>query len=267
MPCIDATTQQALSVTKAASPHTADSDEQVFGQRLTAPIEIDLLLSKLIQTGALVTLSAPDGGVYSTSIWVADADRGVVSLDANQQDPGLAQLLQCNDIIAQTYLDGIRLQFNVDGMVQVYGEQRALNIRYPSEIIRFQRRSSFRVQPLVSSAPCVKLYHPSIPEMQLVLRVLDVSLGGVAAALPHNVPQLEPSTLIANCDLKLDATSSISSDLLLHHITAIGESSGSQQGGEEVRLGFEFHDLSADAQQILLAYINHTQKRQRVIRS
>lgn len=236
-------------------------DDQVYGQRLTAPAEIDSLLSRLIQSGELVTLSAPEGGVYNTNVWVADAARGVVSLDANQQDPNLAKLLQCSDIIAQTYLEGIRLQFNVDGMVQVYGEQRALNIRYPSEIIRFQRRSSFRVQPSVSNAPSVRLYHPSIPDMLLELRVLDVSLGGVAAALPHNMPPLEPSTLIANCDLKLDATSAIRSDLRLHHITAIGES------GSEVRLGFEFHALRNDAQQTLLSYINHTQKRQRVIKS
>jgi len=243
------------------------SDEQVYGQRLTAPLEINALLSKLIQTGALVTLTAPEGGVYSTTVWVADAARGVVSLDANQHDPSLEQLLQCSDLIAQTYLDGIRLQFNVEGMVKVYGEQRALNIRYPLELIRFQRRSSFRVQPLVSAAPSIRLYHPSIPDMQVALRVLDVSLGGVAAALPHNVPPFEPNTLIANCELKLDATSSITSDLLLHHITAIGESSGFHIASGEVRLGFEFHDLSPDAQQNLLAYINHTQKRQRVIKT
>jgi flagellar brake protein len=235
-------------------------DGLVYGQRMTSPLEIQRLLDQLIADGSLITLSNPEGASYATTLWSTHPDRDTISLGAKHQDPNLDRLLAGSEVIAEAYLDSIKLQFSVDSMIKVKGAITAINARYPSEIIRLQRRSYFRVKPLKSAAPVATLHHPAIPEMTLNLRILDISLGGVALALAKDVPTFPAGIRMSGCKLQLDSTSLIQADLVIHHITVLNAET------EETRLGCEVLGLSSDAEQTLLTYINHTQKRQYAIK-
>ena len=65
------------------------------------------------------------------------------------------------------------------------GHHSALNAQFPKEVFRFQRRDAFRVKPFSSHSPQAQFRHPSMPDMALTLRILDVSLGGMALFLPE----------------------------------------------------------------------------------
>ena len=68
----------------------------------------------------------------------------------------------------------------------VMPRQSALSCAFPQVVYRFQRRSSFRVRPILRSSPVARLRHPDLPELDLSLRVLDVSLGGCALFVPDD---------------------------------------------------------------------------------
>jgi len=135
----------------------------------------------------------------------------------------------------------------------------ALQCNLPRDTYRFQRRNSFRVRTLGRGSPTALMRHPSMPEMQVGLRVLDVSMGGCALLLPRDVPPLSAGLEIRNVRTELDADTRFDADLQLHHVTAI------QNQSRASRLGCEFMHVQPQAQRALQRYIDQTQKRRRLL--
>jgi c-di-GMP-binding flagellar brake protein YcgR len=223
--------------------------------RVTADAEIQSLLQQLLDERKLVTLSGPNGDSYTTLIWKADPARQTLCFSASDGDARLDALLEGGEIVAVAYLDSVKVQFDLEGVVEVHGgRDHALNARYPKVMYRFQRRSAFRVQPFSTKSPVARFRHPAMPDMQLALRVLDVSLSGVALFLPDNVPMINAGVKIGQCYLDLDDETALEVGIVIHHITSINpDSKGSRLGCEII--GQDWDDRS------LQHYINQTQKR------
>ncbi len=51
---------------------------------------------------------------------------------------------------------------------------------------------SFRIRPWLRDAPLARLPHPTIRDMVLATRSLDLIVGGCALPLMQGVPMLEP---------------------------------------------------------------------------
>lgn len=226
--------------------------------RISSPVEVQAILKQLCDSGCFVTLSAPGGVAYTTLMWTADPQRGHVSFSADPSDPQVPALLDSGEAVAAGYLDSIKVQFDLSGLVMVRGgSETALNAQYPKEIFRFQRRSCFRVKPLHVATPSAKLRHPAIPDMPLELRVLDISLTGLALFLPQDVPDFQAGVKIGRCVVDLDADTQLDIGLHVHHITSLNPSS------KGVRLGCEMTGLDGSSVRALQRYIDYTQKRRR----
>jgi len=226
--------------------------------RLGAPAEVATMLRRLQEANALLNLNAPHGSVYTTTLWTADAARGVLSFAADTREPHLQALLECDEAVVVGYLENIKIQFDVDNLVLVHGANAsALSATYPRELFRFQRREAFRVRPLLRDAPLARLRHPMIPEMQIALRVMDVSIVGCALLVPEDMPALEPGVTINQVHIELDLHARFECTLRLQHVTAI------QPDAHGARLGCEIVRLSRDAERTLQRYIDQTQKRRR----
>jgi len=227
--------------------------------RISSPVEIQAILKQLCEGGSFVTLTAPGGVSYTTLMWTADPQRGHVSFSADPSDPQVPALLESGEAVAAGYLDSIKVQFDLAGLVLVRGGANgaALNAQYPRELFRFQRRSCFRVKPLHTHTPAAKLRHPAIPDMPLELRVIDISLTGLALFLPQDVPAIEAGVKIGRCLVDLDADTQLDIGLHVHHITALNPSS------KGVRLGCEMTGLDGASMRALQRYIDYTQKRRR----
>lgn len=225
--------------------------------RITSAVEVDDLLKRLLNANALMTLSGPGGTSYTTMLWAVDSTRGIVCFSAEPGDPRLQALLETEEVVAVGYLDSIKVQFDLDGVVQVHGNNgtAALNAQYPRVLYRFQRRSSFRVKPLVSNSPTARMRHPALPDMQIELRVLDISLGGVALFLPHNIPMVSAGVKIGQCFLDLDSETQLEMGLIIHHVSVINPES---QGA---RLGCELINVDRGTERALQQYVDQTQKR------
>jgi c-di-GMP-binding flagellar brake protein YcgR len=228
--------------------------------RMTAPAEIAAMLRRLIDAGTPLSLSAPSGASVSASLWAIDAAHGHISFSALADDPQLRALIESNEAVVVGHLDSIKLQFDIDELVLVHGgSSAALNAAFPREMFRFQRRSGFRVSPMLRTTPVARLRHPMIPDMQLGLRVLDVSIGGCALFLPEDVPPLDPGVLMNGAQIELDADTRVMCSLRLQHVTSINPDS------RGVRLGCEMVNAGSDGLRALQRYIDQTQKRRRLL--
>ena len=115
------------------------------------------------------------------------------------------------------------------------------------------------MRPLLRSSPLARVRHPVIAEMQLALRVLDVSIGGCALFLPDDVPPMAPGMVMNQVQIDLDADTRLHANLRLQHVTVLNpESKG-------VRLGCEFVNPGADLERTLQRFIDQTQKRRRLM--
>lgn len=229
--------------------------------RIFEPFEMLALLRQMAQHRVLVTIATPSGASYTTSVWEVDRAKGVVRFSADRHDPQLERVLDSDDAVAVAYLDNIKIQFDVDGLVHVHagGGVSALNCSFPHEMFRFQRRNSFRVRPLLTTPPHARFQHPSVPGTPLELRVIDVSIGGIALFVPNEVPALQPGTEIGDVVIDLDAETQLRARLRVAHITSMNDEALG------VRVGCEMESMSGDALRLLQRFIDQTQKRRRMM--
>jgi c-di-GMP-binding flagellar brake protein YcgR len=242
----------------AALPTTAAGRIDDF--RITSPAEIAAMLRQLADGNVHVSLNSANGVSITATVWTVDAQRGLVSFSTLPDEPQLDALVECDEATVVGYLDSIKLQFDVHDLVLVHrGNEAALNAAFPAALFRFQRRNGFRVQPMLRTSPVARLRHPMIPDMQLALRVLDVSIGGCALFLPNDVPTVDPGVLLNGVSLELDADTRVSTGLRLQHVTSLNPESGG------VRLGCEMVSPGHDGLRSLQRYIDQTQKRRRML--
>lgn len=228
--------------------------------RIDKPSEVLAMLRKLQDSNIVLNLNAPNGAAITAMLWSIDGDRQSISLSVDTDDPQLQAVLDGNEAVIVGYLDSVKLQFDLQSMVLVRGSKSAaLSCNMPREMFRFQRRSAYRVRPLLRNAPMAKLRHPMIGDMHLSLRILDVSLSGCALFLPDDVPALDPGVLMNSVHIDLDADTHFSANLRLQHITALNAEA---QG---TRLGCELVNMARDAERALQRYIDQTQKRRRLM--
>jgi len=228
--------------------------------RITSQAELLSTLKALADGSVLVNLNGSDGASYTTTLWSIDATRGVVSFSADADSSQVQALVEAEEAVAVAYLDSIKLQFDVSGLVLVHsGKSCAMNCEFPRVVYRFQRRNGFRVRPLLRNTPVARVRHPMIPDMALSLRVLDLSIGGCALFLPDDVPPLQLGVVLNGVQIELDLDTRVNIALRLQHVTSLNHDA------RGVRLGCEIVNPPADVLRSLQRYIDQTQKRQRAL--
>ena len=228
--------------------------------RIAEPREIGAMLRQLQNGSVRLNLNGSDGCVVAATVWTVDAEHDSVGFSIDGNDPDLQALLECEDTVAVGYMESVKLQFDLRALVLVHGPRTSvLRCAYPRELFRFQRRGTYRVRPRLRSSPLARLRHTDIAEMQLALRVLDVSIGGCALFLPDNVPTMQLGGVMNRVEITLDADTTFHVDLRLQHVTSLNaESLG-------VRLGCEFVNPDPGTTRTLQRYIDQSQNRGRLM--
>lgn len=227
--------------------------------RVGSDREIAALLRRLLELGTALNLSAPNGASLRTTLWTVDMVRERIGFSADVHHPHLQDLLDAGEAVAVAYVDSVKLQFDVGEMMLVHGASTAvLQAPLPLTMYRFQRRQSYRVRPPRGGAVVARLRHPAIPDMALTLRVLDISVGGCALFVPHDVPAMPAGVRVQGAQLELDGATRLDVTLEIHHVTSLGTHGG-------VRLGCSMHGLDAGAQRALQRYVDQAQRRSRVL--
>ena len=227
-----------------------------------------LALLRTLRDGSVpVMLSAPGGVALPTTVWAIDVDSERLSFSADPDWPQLGSLVDSGEATAVAYLESVRLQFDLHGLLLVRGVgANTLQCGLPTQVYRFQRRHAYRVRPSGRLSAVARLRHPAVPDMQLELRVLDLSIGGCALWLPHDLPPLLPGTQLGSVQVLLDFETQFAAELTLQHISAQGSNEGSSDShAEGVRVGCAWRPLQPASQRHLQRWIEQSQKRQRLL--
>jgi c-di-GMP-binding flagellar brake protein YcgR len=228
--------------------------------RISVPREIALIIRQLYDANLQINLVASNGSSVNATVWTIDAPRASMGFAVDAADAGLPGLLESTEVVAVGYLDAVKLQFDAHDLVLVHGARSSvLNCALPRELFRFQRRNAYRVRPLMRGTPVARVRHSDIAEMQLALRVLDVSIGGCALFLPDDIPPMQPGVVLNQVQIDLDADTRFHVNLRLQHVTSLSTDA------RGVRLGCEFVHADSTTLRSLQRFIDQTQKRGRFL--
>jgi c-di-GMP-binding flagellar brake protein YcgR len=228
--------------------------------RVSHPQQRLALLRQLRDSSAAVVLQAPGGRSLTTTLWALDDQRSRLSFNAVAEHPQLDALVEASEVTAIAYLEAVKLQFELQDLVLVRGKSScSLQAPAPLELYRFQRRNAYRVRAPERLAPLASFRHPSMPDMQLALRVLDVSAGGCSMWLPQDVPPLQPGTLLGEVKVALDAETRFAATVTLQHLAAL------VPGSLGARLGCAWQPRGDGAARSLQRWIDQAQKRRRLL--
>lgn len=239
--------------TPSAAPEAAPVVDADF--RLDAPGEIMNWLRELLRSQARIQLSTPDGSAIHTVLRSLDTPHGMLTMEAPQSREALPPVLASDELVATAYLDKIKLQFDVSGLVAIRGDGEVLRAPVPLRIYRFQRRQAYRVASAGQLYPALKLADADLPR----IRVVNVSAGGVALQWPANVVPTPQSLEELSGTLELEREVSFSTLLRVQHVSE-GED------GAPHHVGCAFVSLSPNAARALQVFIDQAQKRERLMR-
>lgn len=237
-----------------------DGAEALSAFRVDSLGEIVGLLRQMRDASTPVAISSPNGASLVTELWTVDAEQRRVNFTADDNNPALRHIVHADEAVAVGYLDAVKLQFDLHDLLVVRGMRScALQATLPPVLYRFQRRGAYRVRTLERHGPSARMRHPSIPEMRLSLRVIDVSTGGCALAVPADVPVIPPGVVLHQVKIELDADTRFVAAISVQHVS-------SMQGSEhDVRMGCEWREIDPESQRALQRYIDSTQKRRRLL--
>ena len=222
--------------------------------------EVLALLRELRDVAGVVSLASPEGHSLGATLLTVDEPGQRIAFEVETGDPRLPGLAEANEATAVAYLASVKLQFELRDLVLVHGDKAtALQASLPRHVYRFQRRTAFRVLTLARGAPTALLRHPSLPDMQLSLRIVDISISGCALLLPDDVPPLQPGSVINGVRLEFDADTALQLTLRIQHV------SSSLTTGAGQRLGCEILQRDGSNERLLQRYIDQTQKRRRLL--
>jgi len=242
-----------------STSRSPNGDTNLNSLSIDAPVEILAYLRDLQQHQVLITLTAPGGHSVNTYVWAIDAQAQQISFDAGKLKAHERALLDADELSAVAYLDSIKLQFELEGLTLVIGsEGAALRAKLPPVLYRFQRRETFRVKPVSGSVPVVRLLHPHTQD-KLCLRVLDLSIGGMALQLPPDLPPIEGECLLRQVQVELARDIRFEVGLRVHHVGPMHPATLGTQ------LGCAFVNLPREANLDLQVFIDQTQKRHRLL--
>jgi flagellar brake protein len=218
------------------------------------------LLQQLLYGAVPVVISNPEGAVISATLWGLDEQAQRINFSARDDNHQLDTLVEGDESVAAAYLDAVQIRFDLHELTLIRGVRSCtLQARLPQEIHRFQRRVSTRLLASPTDSPHAHLRHPGIPDMQLSLRMVDISLGGCALWLPHNVPPIDPGATLNEVQIELDTKTHFTAQLTLRNVASMN-CSDSERG---VRLGCAWRPVGGPALRKLQTWIDQSQRRAR----
>ncbi len=218
---------------------------------LYARQDIVRVLQELRDRQVLVTLYYDGAAGFAVSN-VLDVNAGFeeVILDCAADRTAQGALYKAPEIVVVAFLDNAKLQFTVGRAEAVTHQSRpAFRVRLPQQLLRLQRRSTVRQQPLPSRPATCLVPVPGDDARYESVRVLDLSTGGLAM-LAHPL-QFEPPTerVLEPCYLDLPDIGQITVALRVRYVDDAADSPGR-------RCGCEFVGLSGAALRTLQRYMN-----------
>jgi len=225
---------------------------------LYSKFEIDALITRLCDDRVPMTAYwGSDGECAVTQIMKVDAVRNEVHFDLPNQPQLQSRLLDATDLVCVAFVESVKMQFTIGAPRRSSdGGYPTFLCALPERVLRLQRREYYRVRTPHSLAACCLVPYSGDRAQYESLRVLDLSVGGLAMlAYPrHFDPAL--AAVIDRCYLDLPGVGTVTVRLRIAHVEDSAD-------GQVRRCGCEFVDLSPQARMMLQRYVHRIDLEQR----
>lgn len=224
-------------------------------------VEIVALLRQLRDEGVLVTAYFDaEPGFAVTVVLEVNADFEEVIFDAPAEAIAHKRLLASRHIVFVGFLDHVKVQFVARlAEATTYREGPAFRVRLPEQVLRLQRRDFFRVRPPLSKpAKCLVPYGDDGKQYES-LRVLDLSVGGLAVLTYPEKFELPVGGVVNNCFVELPGVGSIVVSINVRHVDPVPKDDKAR------RCGCEFVDMAPASRVLLQRYINQVDAENRKV--
>jgi c-di-GMP-binding flagellar brake protein YcgR len=215
-------------------------------------VEIVAMLRQLAEEGVLMTAYFDaEPGFLVTVVLDVNGDFEEAVFDVAVDPIAQKRLLASRHIVFVGFLEHIKVQFIARMAEATQHEGRpAFRIRLPEMMLRLQRRDFFRVRPPLSKpAKCLVPYGEDGKQYES-LRVLDLSVGGLAVMTYPEKFDMPTARIVENCFLDLPGVGSINVSIAVRHIDAVPKDEKAR------RCGCEFVDMAPASRVMLQRYIN-----------
>lgn len=217
--------------------------------------EILAILKSIIAARALVSVRlAPRNESYLSALIDINENDGSVLLDGSADPLQNERIAQAEALDCVTQLDKVRIQFILAAQRTVWeGGSAGFRCDLPATLLRLQRREFYRLQtPISQTVTCtVPLPHADGFRRTTELRILDISGGGVAVAVPPVGVRFEPGAEFPDSLLHLPEVAPIPARLIVRNLFRITHRNGS----EVLRAGCQFADMPRGAEDAIQRYI------------
>lgn len=215
-------------------------------------VEIAAMLRQLRDEGVLVTAYFDQGpGFVVTALLEVNEGFEEVIFDSASDALAQKRLLASRQIVFVGFLDNVKLQFTARiAEATGFENKPAFRVPLPDQLLRLQRRDFFRVRPPLSKpATCLVPYGEDGKQYES-LRVLDISVGGLAVLTYPEKFELPTGRVVENCFLDLPGVGSVSVSLNVRHVEQVPRDERAR------RCGCEFVDMAPQAHVMLQRYVN-----------
>ncbi|HEX7156880.1 MAG TPA: flagellar brake protein [Burkholderiaceae bacterium] len=226
---------------------------------LYARAEVVALLRGLCAERTLLTVYAGRDGEFAVTMALqVDAESDRLILDMPSEPAAQRRLLAARDLVLVAFIDSVKLQFSAPAAQAIEFEGRpAWSIGLPTQMLRLQRREFFRVRtPMSRPATCLVPQESGASKYES-LRVLDVSVGGLAILTYPNHFDLPLDTVIESCFLDLPGIGAVTVGIRVVHVDRMTRDETGR------RCGCEFVDMAPQARMMLQRYVNRIDAEQR----
>lgn len=234
------------SMTDTATPATDDRF------RIASHIEIISELRNVMALESLLKFHyGNDGDSVVTRLLDIDVEQNVLIVDACPTATMTDKLLMASNLSVSTEVRQITIRFDSgQPRATLFEGRSAIKIPIPENIVRIQRRDAYRIgTPPVEIVNC-RFTHPSVPRREILLRVVDLSVEGMALLADPGLWSAKSGTLIRDCRIDLPATGVVSCNARIVRVLE-----KEIAGKNRLLIGCEFQKLTGSAETLLQKYI------------
>lgn len=229
-------------------------DDEASPYAVHEPRELVHVLRALVDARSIITANLIPGGLACPTALLAVDDDGTLVLDGNRHEAMNRRMANATRLVCSTQLDLVPIRFRLPTPTAIdYEGYAAFRVPWPESLLRLQRREMYRLQvsPTAPATVCVgdddAQPHVDAP----ALRVLDISGGGLAIAIPEGQEsRFAAAARLASCLLRLGDAAPFPVALEVAHLGRFDV-----RGAPHWRAGCRFVDMPAAYEQRVLQYI------------
>ncbi|WP_101924770.1 MULTISPECIES: flagellar brake protein [Luteimonas] len=241
-----------MTVADAHSLLLDDAEQSPFALR--EPREVAQVLRALVNARAMISASLLPGGHPCPTALLAVHDDGTMILDGNRHEGMNRRVAAATRLVCSTQLDLVPIRFRLPTPLRITWEgYPAFTVPWPETLLRLQRREMYRLQVSPTAPAIVHVGDDDTPPDpgQPGLRVLDISGGGIAIAVPDGSEHhFAAQTRLRACLLRLAEADPMPVVLDVVHIGRFDV-----RGAPHWRAGCHFVDMPGAHEKRVLQYI------------